>query len=194
MKYAFMTRPLLAGIYEPEGIYLSTPFDGSCPVLQFWGQYPDYYAQFRYNGIPLKGHIGIDFGMPVGSHIFAVDNGRVTEISFEAGGLERYIKLEHHWGESLYASIGELAVEAGKLVKRNEYIARVGRSRQAIAPHLHFGIRITPYNRYDGMGGFSDPLPFMNPSNIILPDQAEEDTPEFGPHPMVQERPGIRRP
>lgn len=194
MKYKFMTQPLLAGIYEPEGIYLSTPFEGSCPVLQFWGQHPDYYAQFRYNGIPLKGHVGIDFGMSMGSHLFAVDNGRVMEISHEAGGFERYLKLEHRWGESFYAYVGEIAVEAGQLIKRNEFIARVGRPRQTLAPHLHFGIRITPFNRFDGMGGFADPLPFMNPSNILLPDHDEYRAPEFGPHPMAQEHAGIRRP
>jgi hypothetical protein len=80
MKYKFMTQPLLAGIYEPEGIYLSTPFEGSWPVVQFWGQHPDHYAQYRYNGVPLKGHTGIDIALQPGSHLFAVDNGRVMEI------------------------------------------------------------------------------------------------------------------
>lgn len=189
-----MTQPLLAGIYEPEGIYLSTPFDGACPVLQFWGQYPDHYAQFKYNGVPLKGHIGIDFGLEVGSYLFAVDNGRVMEISYEGGSFERYIKLEHRWGESIYGYVGEIGVEAGQLVKRNESIARVGPSRHALPPHLHFGIRITPYNRFDGWGGFSDPLPFMNPSNIVLTEHDEDAGASCGPHPMAVERPGMRRP
>jgi murein DD-endopeptidase MepM/ murein hydrolase activator NlpD len=196
MKYKFMTQPLLAGIYEPEGIYLSTPFDGACPIQQFWGQHPDHYAQYRYNGIPLKGHIGVDFGMVPGTHLFAVDNGRVMEISFETGGFERYIKLEHRWGESFYAHIGEIAVEAGQLVKRNEYIARSGRPSSGLPPHLHFGIRIAPYNRFDGWGGFSDPLPFLNPSNILLPDPNQEGEEEqiFASHPMAVERVGLRRP
>lgn len=197
MKYKFMTQPLLAGIYEPEGIYLSTPFDGACAVLQFFGQHPDHYAQYRYNGIPLKGHVGVDFAMEAGSHLFAVDNGRVMEISVEPGGFERYIKLEHRWGESFYACVGEISVEAGQLVARNEFIARAGRLRGAPA-HLHFGIRITPYNRFDGWGGFSDPLPFLNPDNIILPDAASEDVeeelPVMPPHNMAVERPGMRRP
>jgi murein DD-endopeptidase MepM/ murein hydrolase activator NlpD len=194
MKYKTMTQPLLAGIYEPEGIYLSTPFDGACLVLQFWGQHPDQYAQFKYNGVPLKGHPGIDFAMEVGSHLFAVDTGRVIEISYEAGGFERYVKLEHRWGESLYAYLGEIGVEAGQLVKRNEFIARVGRPRQNLRSHLHLGIRIAPYNRFDGWGGFTDPLPFLNPSNILLGEQEEGEEGGFTPHPMAIERPGMRRP
>jgi murein DD-endopeptidase MepM/ murein hydrolase activator NlpD len=208
MKYKFMTQPLLAGIYEPEGIYLSTPFDGACPVLQFWGQHPDHYAQFKYNGVPLKGHIGIDFGMEPGSAIFAVDNGRVMEISSAPGDFERYIKLEHWWGESFYALLGEIGVEAGQVVKRNEYIARTGRPRQHLTPHLHFGVRILPYNRFDGWGGFADPLPFLNPNSILLPDHDEDQGADAAgqplgmrppiipltPHPMAAERPGMRRP
>lgn len=198
MKYKFMTQPLVAGIYEPEGIYLSTPFDGVRPILQVWGQHADFYGQYRYNGIPLKGHIGVDFDLEVGSRLFAVDNGRVMEISYEAGGFERYIKLEHRWGESFYAYVGEIAVEAGQLVKRNEYIARSGRPGNGGPPQLHFGIRITPFNRFDGWGGFSDPLPFLNPSNLLLPDASADnegdDMPALPPHPMAVERPGMRRP
>ena len=95
----------------------------------------------------------------------------------------------------------KLRVEAGQLVKRNEYIARSGRPSSGLPPHLHFGVRITPYNRFDGWGGFSDPLPFLNPSNILLPDQNQEGPnqegdaePIFSPHPMAVERPGLRRP
>ena len=123
------------------------------------------------------------------------------EISFETGGFERYIKLEHRWGESFYAHIGEIAVEAGQLVKRNEYIARSGRPSSGLSPHLHFGVRLSPYNRFDGWGGFGDPLPFLNPSNILLPDlnqegpnQDGEQEPMFATHPMAIERPGLRRP
>lgn len=198
MKYKFMTQPLLAGLYEPEGIYLSTPFDGACPILQFFGQHPDHYAQYQYNSIPLKGHVGVDFGMAPGTHLYAVDNGRVMEISFEQGGFERYIKLEHRWGESFYAHIGEIAVEAGQLVKRNEHIARSGRPGGGLPPHLHFGVRVLPYNRFDGWGGFSDPLPFLNPSNILLPNpdnqEGEDGSSTFAPHPMAVERIGLRRP
>lgn len=195
MKYKFATQPLLSGLYEPEGIYLSTPFDGDCPLIQFWGQHPDFYHQYKYNGVPLKGHPGLDFDMTPGSDLFAVDNGRVTEISFEPGGFERYLKLEHRWGEAFYAHLGEITVEAGQIVKRNSFIARVAANRLGLPPHLHFGIRITPYNRFDGWGGFADPLPFLNPSNILLPDSdADGAQTSYQPQPMIEEKPGLRRP
>ncbi|MDI9547047.1 MAG: M23 family metallopeptidase [Chloroflexota bacterium] len=189
-----MNQPLETGLYEPEGIYLSTPFDGTHEVIQFFGQHPDHYAQYRYNSIALKGHPGIDFAMPAGTNLFAVDNGRIMAISYEAGGFERYIKIEHRWGESFYAHVGDVQVEAGQLVKRNDAIAASGPNRLGVESHLHFAIRVTPYNRFDGWGGFIDPLSFLNPSNIVLPDSEDEMFHPIIVHRMADETPGMRRP
>ncbi len=194
MKYRFMTQPLETGLYEPEGIYLSTPFDGTQQVIQFFGQHPNHYAQYRYNSIALKGHPGIDFAMPPGTNLFAVDNGRIMAISYETGGFERYIKIEHRWGESFYAHAGDVQVEAGQLIKRNDVIAASGPNRLGVEPHMHFAIRVTPYNRFDGWGGFIDPLPFLNPSNIVLPDSEDEALHPIISHDMADETPGMRRP
>ena len=194
MKYRFATRPIETGLFEPEGIYLSTPFDGSHQVIQFFGQHPNYYAQFRYNSTALKGHPGIDFAMPPDTDIFAVDDGRVMEISNEIGGIERYIKIEHRWGESLYAHVSAIHVESGQRIRRNQRIASSGLNRHNVTPHLHFAIRTTPYNRLDGWGGFSDPLPFLNPANIILPEAEDEAEQSVILHPMADEKPAMRRP
>lgn len=37
-SYKFVNRPLESGLYEPEGIYLSSPFAGRATLLQGWGQ------------------------------------------------------------------------------------------------------------------------------------------------------------
>lgn len=195
MKYKFTTQPLASGLYEPEGIYLSTPFAGSHPIIQFWGQHPEFYSRYRYNGVQLKGHIGLDFAMDPGTELYAVDAGRVMEISNEAKGLGRYLKIEHRWGESFFANIASVSVEAGQLVNRNDAVAISGGKGMGHRPHLHFSIRIAPFNRFDGWGGFSDPLPFMNPSNtLFLEEDDESDEDIFAPHPMVDEKSGMRRP
>ena len=194
MKYRFATRPLESGLYEPEGIYLSTPFDGSHQVIQFFGQHPDHYAQYKYNSVALKGHPGIDFAMPPGTDLFAADDGRIMEISYEAGGCERYLKVEHRWGESFYGHVSDIRVDAGQHIKRNECIAVSGDNLHQVAPHLHFAIRITPYNRFDGWGGFTDPLPFLNPGNIILPENEDETEQSIIFHPMAEETASMRRP
>jgi len=182
------------GQYEPEGIYLFPPLEGDCLLLQGWGENPAYHARFTYNGIALKGHPGLDMAAARGAPVMAADAGKVTEISMEAGGFGRYIKTEHRWGESIYAHLGTILVEAGQVVARGQTLARLETSKQRYWPHLHFAIRINPFNRFDGWGGFSDPLPFLYVSEVTKP---EENDPEEGSSdllpPMLVERPGVRR-
>lgn len=228
MSFKFTSQKLLNGLFEPEGIYLTPPCEGVLTVLQAWGDHADYYGEWRYNGVPVKGHTGIDFRVSPGAKLLAADAGHVTEISVERGGFERYMKIEHRWGESFYANIGEALVEAGQTVARGEaigsaisnVISNVIGSAEHGAEHgaehsapaavfLHFAVRIHPFNRYDGWGGFSDPLPYLPPASVILPDEAGEDqrsasrsprraalrTDQAEPlHPMAEDRPGLRRP
>jgi murein DD-endopeptidase MepM/ murein hydrolase activator NlpD len=195
MTFKFLVQPLLSGLYEPEGIYLHTPVAGRWPVVQRWGDQAAYYAQFRYNGVPLKGHIGLDFATPIGTLILAVDQGRVTELSYEHQGFGRYLKVEHSWGEAFYANLEETIVESGQVVARGDQLGYTGDSQSKEVPHLHFGLRIKPFQRFDGWGGFTDPLPFLSSADLLLPEDEDEGAiPTFPPPPMVNETPGMRRP
>lgn len=197
MSFAFTATPLDPGRYEPEGIYLSAPFQGSQVITQLWGENPDFYRQFTYSGVPLRGHNGIDFGTPTGADVLAAEEGEVIYVGFEAGGFGLYVKLQHRWGESLVAHMGRTEVETGQRVSRGQILGISDNSGGSSGPHLHFGIRIFPYLRSDGWGGFADPLPFMDPADIILPFYAREgrgagDTTQL-PR-MAIEQPGMRRP
>ena len=195
MTFKFLNQPLLLGRYEPEGIYLHAPLDLRLRVVQLWGEHAEFYARYQYNGIPLKGHVGIDFGAPIGTTVLAVAGGRVIEQSYEPNGFGQYVKLEHAWGESLYAHLEEVLVDAGQFVKGGERIAHSGDGNGAHPPHLHFGVRVKPFNRYDGWGGFTDPLPFLSNTDLDLPDDYLADEPNpFAPPAMAVERAGMRRP
>ncbi|HAJ35520.1 MAG TPA: hypothetical protein DCL15_07490 [Chloroflexi bacterium] len=191
-----------AGQTEPEGIHLTLPLAvETVQVLQGWGDHAAYHAQFTYNGVPLKGHPGLDLLAPPGADIQAADHGRVIEISNEPGGLGRYVKLDHRWGESLYAQLGEILVETGQIVTRGQSIARTETLRRTYPIHLHFAIRIHPYNRFDGWGGFSDPTPFLYAVEVLpVSDTGELDVTiqtaqSTAPlPPMVIETRNLRRP
>ena len=96
--------------------------------------------------------------------------------------------LEHPWGESLYAHMTERAVAEGDTVQAGQFIGPSGNSGAGTGAHLHFGIRIQPYRRTDGWGGFCDPKPFMDPTHLI---QSHAST---APTPMAPETPGMQRP
>lgn len=162
----FLHNHLATAAQEPEGIYLSLPLVGECRIIQSWGDSAEFYHNFCYNGVPLKGHNGIDFQTTPGATVHAVD-GRVVELGNELQGFGRYIKVEHGWGESLYANVGDILVDSGQLVRRNDQLAQTNSvTIRAANAYLHFSIRIKPYNRFDGWGGFCDPVPFLNPTHL----------------------------
>lgn len=154
---------------KAAGLYLAAPFDGTYGIAQLWGENPSFYAQYAYDGVALRGHNGIDFLTPSGTLMYATDGGEVLQVGFENGGFGNYIVLRHPWGESIYAHLSTTAVTVGQAVARGQYIGASGNSGGSSGPHLHFAIRINPYQRGDGWGGFSDPLPYLPPGAFILP-------------------------
>lgn len=188
-----------ASQYEPEGVFLACPLDTSeAVVLQGWGENHAYHGQFTYNGVRLKGHPGIDLAAPPNALVVAVDQGRVSEISRDPAGLGRYVKIEHRWGESLYAQLGTIVVESGQSVKAGQEIAHTETLSRSFPIHLHFAIRIHPYNRFDGWGGFSDPTPFLYVVELKRFEENDEldSEVEMLPNipPMLLEKKGMRRP
>lgn len=204
MTYQFLKRPLEQGRYEPEGIYLSLPVVGEAILVQSWGEHEQIYRAYRYNGVPLKGHNGLDFQISHETNIIAVDDGRVQEIGRETNGFDQYIKMEHVWGESFYANLSQIVVDSGQQIKRAEILATIAplpqRKRNQLdafpSTYLHFGIRVRPYNRFDGWGGFTNPLPYLDPSSLTF-GQNERDNRErtiYEPHSMFIETENRRRP
>jgi murein DD-endopeptidase MepM/ murein hydrolase activator NlpD len=154
---------------KATGLFLAAPYDGSYGIAQLWGENPGFYSKFAYDGVALRGHNGIDFLTPIGTQLYAVDGGEVTQVGFEDGGFGNYILIRHLWGESIYAHLSSTAVTPGQAVARSQYIGASGNSGGSTGPHLHFAIRNNPYQRTDGWGGFSDPLPYLPPNSFALP-------------------------
>jgi len=136
-------------------------------VTQRFGERPDYYRRFAVDGVSLRGHNGVDFGTPPGTAIAAVDVGRVVEVADDPTGYGLYVKVAHAWGESLYAHLSAQLCDVHESVERGETVGLSGFSGNVQPPgragaHLHFGLRVHPFNRQDGWGGFVDPLPYLS--------------------------------
>jgi hypothetical protein len=170
--------PKLPGTDVPNKVkrlYLNAPFIGSYGLSQLWGENPQIYGRFTYDGVKLKGHNGIDFLTPVGTALTAVDDGVVAAaVLNDPGGFGNYVKINHSWGESIYAHMETLKVSEGQTVKRGDVIGTSGNTGFSGGPHLHFAIRINPASRTDGWGGFSDPLPYLRPEDVKLPKYVQE--------------------
>jgi murein DD-endopeptidase MepM/ murein hydrolase activator NlpD len=200
MAFRFLAQKLVAGLYEPEGVYLAAPVDAPMNIGQGWGANPEYYTTFLYNQTPLKGHNGIDLIVNSRTRLLAVDHGRVSTVGYERHGYERYLKIEHRWGESFYAYVDAIEVDAGQMLMRGEPIARATQTNKKAPLFFHFGIRMSAFNRFDGWGGFCDPTPFLNPDDFLNQETVDSPMetlfaePTFVMHPMLHETTRIRRP
>lgn len=144
-------------------------------VTQPFGVNGSYYSQFKVDGVPLKGHNGVDFGTPVNTPIVAADEGVVIEQFNDINGYGKYIKLKHHWGETLYAHLDDYMVKVGDKVHPGQIVGLSGNTGNSTGPHLHFGMRLNPYNRQDGWGGYIDPLPFVE--DTVAPEKPYQGVP-----------------
>lgn len=150
--------PLAHPVQDPQHRIITQPF----------GARPEVYSQYNVDGVPLKGHEGVDFGTPTGGRIVAVDDGIVIEAGDQGNtAYGKYIKLIHPWGESVYAHLSQQLVQVRQTVTKGQVIGLSGYSGNVDPPgpagaHLHFGLRVNPYDRSDGWGGYSDPMPYLN--------------------------------
>lgn len=87
-------------------------------------------------------HNGIDVRAPVGTPVFAVEDGEIIEVT-ELDNYGIIIILKHRGGyQTRYAHLNNVAVKKGDAVKRGQMIAKSGNTGISTGPHLHFEIRL----------------------------------------------------
>lgn len=111
---------------------------------------PDYVGYYqkpflvghRTQGI--HGYNGVDYGMPIGSPIYAAASGSViiSRDSGYNGGYGDYIAIQHPNGtQTIYGHLSNPLVYVGQSVKKGQLIAYSGNTGKSTGPHLHFEIR-----------------------------------------------------
>ncbi len=86
-------------------------------------------------------HNGVDYGMSIGTPIFAAEDGEVVAAVATTSKLQYgyYILIKHHNNLStLYAHLSRFAVTKGAQVKRGDIIGYSGNTGYVTGPHLHF--------------------------------------------------------
>jgi murein DD-endopeptidase MepM/ murein hydrolase activator NlpD len=94
------------------------------------------------NGQPRLPHSGIDFPVPRGTPVVAVNSGQVALVGdfFFPGHL---VVIDHGLGlYTLYFHLDEVLVQPGEPVDRGQKIGTVGATGRATGPHLHFGAQV----------------------------------------------------
>jgi len=103
-------------------------------------------------------HMGIDYGAPTGTPVWAVGDGTVRQAGWN-GGCGNSVTIRHRNGlETLYCHLSSVAVSAGKPVSQKQVIGAVGSTGLSTGPHLHYAVL---------RGGA-----YMNPGQLKVPRDA----------------------
>lgn len=133
------------------------PFKGDFPLTQGWGENPAIYAKFG-----LKGHNGLDYGLPTGTPVIAPHNGKVIEAAFDANGYGMYVKIENNKEGSVIGHLKSFNVNPGDTILVGQQFGISDNTGFSTGPHLHWGYYLFPRNRNDGYLGFINQLPLIN--------------------------------
>ena len=88
-----------------------------------------------------RNHNGTDYGVPVGTPVWTVGDGRVVKAGWH-GGFGRLVEVSHANGwVSQYAHLSRIDVRVGQRVHQKQWVVLVGQTGLATGPHLHYGLK-----------------------------------------------------
>ena len=98
-------------------------------------------SQRIFNGVAQSPHQGLDFRVPTGTPVAAMNDGTVllARFLFYDGNM---VVIDHGQGFlTLYLHLSEFKVKEGDMVKRGQEIGLSGGTGRATGPHLHVAVR-----------------------------------------------------
>ena len=101
-----------------------------------------YYPSGSYHG-------AIDYGVPAGTPVYAAAAGVVIKTANLTTSYGTYVVIQHANGlQTWYAhgTSGSICVSEGQTVSRGQQIMKSGNSGHSTGAHLHFEVRVAPYN------------------------------------------------
>ncbi len=126
--------------YAPSGKSLQKAFLRS--PLKFAAPVTSKFSNSRFHPILkiYRAHRGVDYGVPVGTPVQAVGDGRVVAAGWKGeGGNE--VHLRHSRGlDTYYLHLSKILVQVGQQVRQGEIIAKSGQTGLATGPHLDFRV------------------------------------------------------
>jgi murein DD-endopeptidase MepM/ murein hydrolase activator NlpD len=136
-----------------------SPLPGKPIITQGFGQNPDTYKAFDFDG-----HEGIDFGVDIGTMVYAPHDGVVTVKDDKDNdyGLHVVIKSDNRY--SLLAHLSEAIAKDGQTISQGDPIGKSGKSGFCTAAHLHWTYKILKngvvQNKDNGYNGAVDATEF----------------------------------
>jgi murein DD-endopeptidase MepM/ murein hydrolase activator NlpD len=115
-------------------------------LLRMPMQYGNVTSKYGMRMHPMLGynrqHNGVDYGVPIGTPVWSVGDGRVIHAGW-SGGYGKMVEVRHANGYvTQYAHLSAISVHDGQHVAQKQMIGRVGSTGMSTGPHLHFGMKL----------------------------------------------------
>lgn len=89
-----------------------------------------------------SGHIGLDFGVVVGTPVQSTIEGKVTYAGWNNEGYGNLVIVDNGSCKTYYAHLSEIPVTAGQTVQKGDVIGLSGNTGNSTGPHLHYEVRM----------------------------------------------------
>lgn len=137
-------------------------------ITQAFGARPEIYNKF---GLP--GHEGLDFMAPLGSEIYTVADGIVSDVRLD-GNISpmqfpygNQVRIQHDDGyETIYAHLDQVVVVRGQFVRAGQLIALADNTGHSSGSHLHLTLKkkgATQAGLTNYPHDIINPTPFLEP-------------------------------
>jgi len=95
-----------------------------------------------FGGGSYEFHSGQDIDAPWGAPVIAGATGRVSFVGWQ-NGYGQLVVIDHGSGlTTRYGHLSQITVSVGQMVKRADFLGRVGSTGRSTGPHLHYEVRI----------------------------------------------------
>jgi murein DD-endopeptidase MepM/ murein hydrolase activator NlpD len=111
-------------------------------------------------------HNGVDFRAMANIPVYAASDGRVAAAKYD-DSYGYYIALDHGKFGTLYAHLSRLSAAEENHVRAGQIIGYTGSTGDSTGPHLHFEIRLGPYENFWDRA-YCDRSVFMNTADPML--------------------------
>lgn len=99
-------------------------------------------GKFSFNQGFSTYHPGVDLGDPIGTPVFAMENGNVLSTEYDKFGYGNSIVIAHDKGiTTRYAHLSRIDVHVGDPVTTSTKVGLSGNTGHSTGPHLHFEVR-----------------------------------------------------
>ncbi len=128
---------------DGTAIYYDGPFMEPCASRRYTSFFGDRRVyQYNTGSKSTNLHYGVDYGVPVGTPVWACGAGKVVLAEYR-NSTGWSVVIGHLPGlYSLYYHMDSFNVEEGQMVRKGEEIGRSGCTGLATGPHLHWELRL----------------------------------------------------